>query len=142
MAESWRGAKEPLDKGERGDWKAGLKCSIQKTNIMASCSSTSWQTEGEQVQTMTDFTSLGSQITVDGDCSHEFKRCLLLGRKAMTSLDSILKRRDITFNSSYNKPITVYYYIANCVSWYLGWLLDIWTYWTYKHAFRMELIHM
>jgi len=72
--------------------KAGLKLNNQKTKIMASGPITSWQIDGETMGTVTDFISLGSQITVDGDCSHEIKRCLLLGRKAMTNLDSILRR--------------------------------------------------
>ena len=76
--------------------KAGLKLNIQKMMIMASGPITSWQIDGETVETMTDFIFLGSKITVDGDCSHEIKRCLLLRRKAMTNLDSILKIRDIT----------------------------------------------
>ena len=76
--------------------KAGLKLHVQKTKIMASCPITSWQIDGEKVEALTDFIFLGSQITVDGDCSHEMKRCLLFGRKAMTNLDSILKSRDIT----------------------------------------------
>ena len=76
--------------------KAGLKLNIQKTKIMASGPITSWQIDGETVETVTDFIFLGSKITADGDCSHEIKRRLLLGRKAMTNLDSILKSRDIT----------------------------------------------
>ena len=76
--------------------KAGLKLNIQKTKIMASCPIISWQVAGETVETVTDFIFLGSKITVDGDCSHEIKRCLLLGRKVMTNLNSILKSRDIT----------------------------------------------
>ena len=76
--------------------KAGLKLSIQKTKIMASSPITSWQTEGEDREAVTDFISLASKISEDGDCSHEIKRCLLLGRKAMTNLDSILKNKDIT----------------------------------------------
>ena len=76
--------------------KAGLKFSIQKTKIMASNPIISWQTEGENVETVTESIFLGSTITVDGDCNHEIKRCLLLGRKVMTNLDSILKSRDIT----------------------------------------------
>jgi len=76
--------------------KAGLKLNIQKTKIMASGPITSWQIDGETMETMTDFIFLGSKITADGDCSHEIKRCLLLGRKT-TILDSILKNRDITF---------------------------------------------
>ena len=74
----------------------GLKLNIQKTKIMASGPVTSWQTDGETVETVTDFIFLGSKITAAGDCSHEIKRCLLLGRKVTTNLDSILKRRDIT----------------------------------------------
>ena len=76
--------------------KVGLKLNIQKTKIMASGSITSWQIDGETVETVTDFIFLSSKITSGGDCSHEIKRCLLLGRKAMTNLDSILKSRDIT----------------------------------------------
>ena len=75
--------------------KAGLKLNIQKTKIMVSSPITSWQIDGEIMETVTDFTFLGSKITVDGDCSHEIKRCLLLGRKAMPKLDSVLKSRDI-----------------------------------------------
>ena len=74
----------------------GLKLNIQETKIIASSPTTSWQTDGETVETVTDFTFGGSKITADGDCSHEIKRCLLLGRKAMTNLNSILKSRDIT----------------------------------------------
>ena len=83
--------KEPLDESERG-----LKLNIQKTKIMASGPITSWQIDGETVETMTDFILGGSKITADGDCSHEIKRHLLLGRKIITNLDSILRSRDIT----------------------------------------------
>ena len=76
--------------------KVGLKFNIQKTKIMASDPITSWQIDGETMETVRDFIFLGSKITADGDCSHEIKRCLLLGRKAMTKLDSIFKSRDIT----------------------------------------------
>ena len=76
--------------------KVGLKLNIQKTKIMASGPITSWEIDGETVETVTDFIFLGSKITADGDCSREIKRCLLLGRKAMTNLDSILNSRDIT----------------------------------------------
>ena len=75
--------------------RAGLKPNIQKTKIMASGPITSWQRDGKTVETMTDFISLGYKITADGDCSHEIKRCLFLGRKVMVNLDSILKSRDI-----------------------------------------------
>ena len=78
--------------------KVGLKLNIQKTKIMASCPITSWEIDGETVETMSDFIFWGSKITADGDCSHEIKRRLLLGRKAMTNLDSMLKSRDITLS--------------------------------------------
>ena len=76
--------------------KVGLKLNIQKTNIMASGPITSWEIDGETVETVSDFIFLSSKITEDGDCGHEIKRCLLLGRKVMTNLDRLLKRRDIT----------------------------------------------
>ena len=86
-------------KVEKESEKVGLKLNIQKTKIMASCSITSWQINGEAVGTMPDFIFLGSKITADGDCSHEVKRCLLLGRKVMTNLDSMLQSRDITLST-------------------------------------------
>ena len=95
MAESEEKLKNLLMKLKGEHEKAGLKLNIQKM-IMASSPITSWQIEGERVETVTDFIFLGSEITVDGDCNHEIKRCLLLGRIAMTNLDSILKNRDIT----------------------------------------------
>ena len=83
--------------------KVGLKLNIQKTKIMASNPITSWQIDGGKMQTLTDFIFLGSKITADGDCSHEIKRHLLLGKKAMTNLDSVLKSRDITsYSQSYS----------------------------------------
>ena len=96
MAEFEEELKSLLMKVKEESDKAGLKLSIQKTKIMASSPNTSWQTDGETMETMTDFIFLGSNITVDGDCSHEIKRCLLLGIKVMTNLDSIFKSRDIT----------------------------------------------
>ena len=94
MAESEEELKPP-DKSERGSEKVGLKLNIQKTMIMASGPITSWQIDGETVERVADFIFWGSKITADGDCSHEIKRCSLLGRKIMTNLDSILKSRDI-----------------------------------------------
>ena len=76
--------------------KAGLQLNIPKTKVMASGAITSWQIDGKTMETMTDFIFLGSEITADGDCSHEIKRCLLLGRKSITNLDSVLKSKDIT----------------------------------------------
>ena len=81
--------------------KVGLKLNIQKTKIMASGPITSWQIDGEIVKTVADFIFLGSKITADGDCSHEIKRCFLLGRKVMTNLDSILKSGDITLSTKF-----------------------------------------
>ena len=88
--------KENFMKVKEESEKVGLKLNIQKMNIMASGRITSWQVNGETVETVADFIFLGSKITADGDCSHEIKRCLLLGRKVTTTLDSILKSRDIT----------------------------------------------
>ena len=96
MEESEKELKSLLMKVKEESEKAGLKLNIQKTKIMESGPITSWEIDGETMETVTDFISLGSRITADGDCSHEIKRCFLLGRKAMTNLDSILKIRDIT----------------------------------------------
>ena len=98
MAESEEELKS-LDEVKEESEKAGLKLSIQKAKIMPSGSISSWQIDGEGMETVRDFTSGGSKITADGDCSHEIKRRLLLGRKAMTNLDSILKGRDITLTA-------------------------------------------
>ena len=95
MAESEEELKSLLMKVKEESEKAGLKLNIQNTKIMASGTTTSWQIDGESMETVRDFISLGSKITADGNCSHEIKRRLLLGRKAMTNLDSILKSRDI-----------------------------------------------
>ena len=96
MAESEEELKSLLMKGKEDSEKVGLKLNIQKTKIMASNPITSWEIDGKTVETVSDFIFLGSKITADGDCSHEIKRHFLLGRKVMTSLDSILKCRDIT----------------------------------------------
>ena len=96
MADSEEELKSLLMKMKEESEKPGLKLNIQKTKIMASGPITSWQIDGETVETVSDFIFLGSKITADGDCSHEIKRCLLLGRNAMTNLDSILKSKDIT----------------------------------------------
>ena len=96
MAESEDELKSLLRKVKEESKKVGLKLNIQKTKIMASGPITSWEIDGETVETVSDFIFLGSKITADGDCSHDIKRHLLLGRKAMANLDSILKNRDIT----------------------------------------------
>ena len=88
--------KKPFNESEREEWKVDLKLNIQKMKIISSSPVVSWQIDGETMETMTDFIFLGSKITADGDCSHDIKRCLLLERKAMTNLDSILKCRGIT----------------------------------------------
>ena len=99
--------------------KGGLKLNIQKTKILASHPITSWEIDGETVETVSDFILGGSQVTADGDCSHEIKRCLLLGRKVMTNLDSIFKSRDITLATKVHLvkamvfPVVVY----GCESW-------------------------
>ena len=96
MAESEEELKSLLMKVKEESEKVGLKLNIQKTKIMASSPITSWQIDGETVETVADFIFWGSKTTADGDCSHEIKRCLFFGRKAMTNLDNILKSRDIT----------------------------------------------
>ena len=96
MAESEEELKSLLRKVKEESEKVGLKLNIQKTSIVASGPITSWQIDGETMKTVTDFLFFSSKITADGDCKHEIKRCLLLGRKSMTNLDSILKSRDIT----------------------------------------------
>ena len=99
--------------------KFGLKLNIQKIKIMASGPITSWQTDEEKVETVTDFLFRGSKITADGDCSHEIKRCLLLGRKAMSKLDGILKSRDITWLTKVClvKAVVVLVVVYGCESW-------------------------
>ena len=96
MAESEEELKSILIKAKDESEKVGLKLNIQKIKILASGTLTSWEIDGETVETVSDFILGGSKITADGDCSHEIKRCLLLGRKVMTNLDSIFKSRDIT----------------------------------------------
>ena len=96
MAESEEELKSLLMKMKEESEKVGLKLNIQKTKIVASGPITSWEIDGETVEAVSDFILGGSKITADGDCSHEIKRCLLLGRKVMTNLDSMLKSRDIT----------------------------------------------
>ena len=119
MAESEEELKSLLMKMKKESEKAGLKLNIQKTKIMASGPITSWQIDGETVETVADFIFWGSQITADGDCSHEIKRCLLLGRKVMTNLDSILESRDITLPTKVHLvramvfPVVMY----GCESW-------------------------
>ena len=101
MAESKEELKGLLMKVKEKSEKVGLKLNVQKMKIMASGPTTSWEIDGETVETVSDFIFLGSEITADGDCSHEIKRCLLLGRKVMTNLDSIFKSRNITLPTKF-----------------------------------------
>ena len=109
MAEREEELKSLLMKVKEESEKVGLKLNIQKTKIMASDPITSWEIDGETVETVSDFIILGSKITADGDCSHEIKRCLLLGRKAMTNIDSIFKSRDITLPTKVCLVKTVFF---------------------------------
>ena len=119
MAESEEELKSLLMKVKEESEKVGLKLNIQKMKIMASGLITSWQIDGERMETVTNFIFLGSKITADGDCSHEIKRCLLLDRKAMTNLDSILKSKDFTLPTKVHlvkamvSPVIMY----GCESW-------------------------
>ena len=116
MAESEEELKSLLMKVKEESDKVGLKLNIHKTKIMASSPVTLWEIDGETVETVSDFIFLGSEITADGECSHEIKRCLLLGRKAMTNLDSIFKSRDISLPTEVQAiifPVVMY----GCESW-------------------------
>ena len=119
MAESKEEIKSLLMKVKEESEKAGLKFNVQEMKIMASSPITSWQIDGETMETVTDFLFLGSKITADGDCSHEIKRPLLLRKKAMTNLDSILKGRDITLPTKVDlvKAMVFPVVIYGCESW-------------------------
>ena len=119
MEESEEEQKSLLMKVKDESEKVGLKFNIQKTNIMASGPITSWQIDGETAETVSDFISLGSKITADDDCSHEIKRCFLLGRKVMTNLDSIFKSRDITLPTKVHLVKVMVFPVAmyGCDSW-------------------------
>ena len=119
MAESEEELKSLLMKVKEESEKVGLKLNIQKTKIMAFGPVTSWQIDGETVETVSDFIFGGSKITADGDCSHEIKRCLLIGRKVMTNLDSLLKSRDITLPTKVHliKAMVFPVVMFGCESW-------------------------
>ena len=139
----WRRTKEPPDKSERGKWKVGLKLNIQKMKSMASGPITSWETDGETVETVSDFIFLGSKITADGDCSHEIKRRLLLERKVVTNLQRILKSRDITLPTKIHLvkamvfPVVMY----GCESWTIKkaecWRTDAFELWCWRRLLRI-----
>ena len=119
MAESKEELKGLLMKVEEESDKTGLKLNIQKTKIMTSGPITSWQIDGETMETVADFIFLGSKINTDGDCSHEIKRCLLLGRKAMVNLDSLLKIKKITLSTKVRivKALVFPVVMYGCESW-------------------------
>ena len=133
MAESEEELKSLLMKVKEESEKVGLKLNIQKTKIMASSSITSWQIDGATMQTVKDFMFLGSKITADYDCSHEIKKPFLLGRKAMTNLDIILKSRDITLPTKVHIVKPVVFFLSHVWMWELdykdSWELKNWYFW-------------
>ena len=145
MAESKEALKSLLMKVKEESEKPVLKLNIQKTKIMASGPITSWQIDGETVETVTDFIFLGSKITADGDCSHEIKRNLLLGRKVMTNLDSIFKSRDITLSTKVGLvkamvfPVVMY----GCESWTIKKVecqrIDVFEMWCWRKIGRAHV---
>ena len=143
MAESEEELKSPLMKVKEESEKAGLKLNIQKTKIMVSGPITSWQIDGETVETVTDFIFLGCKITADGDCSHEIKKHFLLGRKSMTHLDSILKSRDITLptNVPLVKAMVFPVGMYGCGSWTVMKAeclkIDAFELWCWRRLFRV-----
>ena len=132
-----------LDESERGEWKVALKLNIQKTKIMASSPISSWHIDGEKMETVRDFILGGSKITADGDCSHEIKRRLLLGRKVMTNLDTIFKGRDITLSTKVHlvKVIVFPVVMYGCESWTVRkaecWRIDAFELWCWRRLLRV-----
>ena len=128
----WRGTIEPLDESERGEWKSWLKLNIQKTKILASGPITSWEIDGETMETVSDFIFLGSKIIADGNWSHEIKSHLPLERKAMTKLNSILKSRDFTLPTK----VRLVYGFSSSHIWMRelhyreSWMPKNWCFWT------------
>ena len=143
MAESEEELKSLFMKVKEESEKAGLKLNIQKTKIMASGTITLWQIDGETMETVRDFIFLGFKITADGDCSHEMKRCLLLGRKAMTNLDSLLKSRDVTLPTEACLVKAMVFLIAmfGCESWAMKKAefqrIDAFELWCWRRLFRV-----
>ena len=143
MAESEEELKSLLMKVTEESEKVVLKLSIQKTKIMASCSITSWQIDGETLQTVTNFIFWGSKITADGDCNHEIKRRLLLGRKAMTYLDSFLKSRDFTLPTMFHlvKAMDFWVVMCGCEIWTINqaerWVIDAFELWRSRRFLRV-----
>ena len=143
MAESEEELKSFLMKMREENEKAGLKLNIQKTKIMTSGSIISWQIDGGTVETVADFIFLGCKITVDSDCSHEIKRCLLLGREVMTNLDSILKSRDITLSTKVHlvKAMVFPVVMSGCESWTIkkaeSQRIDAFELWCWRRLLRV-----
>ena len=143
MAESEEALKSILMKVKEESKNAGLKLNIQKTRTMASGTITSWQIDGETMETVTDFIFLGSKITADGDCSHEMKRHLVLGTKAMTNLDSILKSRDITLLTKVSIVKAMVFPVVKygCESWTIKkaecWRIDAFELWCWRRLLRV-----
>ena len=143
MTESKKGLKSLLMKVREENEEAGLKLNIQKTKIMASNPIISWQIDGKTVETVTDFIFLVSKITADGDCSHEIKRHLFFGRKAMTNLDSIFKIRDITLQTKAHlvKAIVFPVVMYGCESWPIKkaehWRTDAFELWCWRRLLRV-----
>ena len=143
MAESKEELKSLLMKGKEESEKHGLKLNIQKTKIMASGPITSWQIDAETMEAVRDFIFGGSKISADGDCSHEIKRCLLLGRKAMTNLDSILKSRDITLLTKLCITKAMVFTVAmyGCESWTIKKAdhrrIDVFELWCWRRLLRV-----
>ena len=143
MAESEEELKSPLMKVREESEKVGLKLNIQKTKIVASGPITSWEIDGETVETVSDFIVLGSKFTADGDCSHEIKRRLLFGRKAMTNLDSILKSKEITLPTKVHlvKAMVFPVVMCGCKSWNVKKTehpgIDAFELWCWKRLLRV-----
>ena len=143
MAESKEELKKSLMKVKEESEKTGLKLNIQKMKIMASGPITPWQIGGETMETVTDFIFLSSEITADGDCSHEVKRCLLLGKKAMTNLDSIFKSRDIPLPTKIRLIKTMVFPVVmyGCESWTIkkveGQRIDAFELWCWRRLLRV-----
>ena len=133
--------KEPLDESEGGEWKSWLN--IQKTKVIASGPISSWQIDGETVATVSSFIFWGSKITADGDCSHEIKRCLLLGRKVMSNLGSILKSRDIILPTNVHLVEAMAFPVVKygCESWTIKkaehWRIDAFELWCWRRLLRV-----
>ena len=132
--QKWRWIKEPLDASERGEWKSWLKIQHSEAKIMASGPITSWQIHGERMEIVTDFIFWDSKITPDGGCSHEIKRCLLLGSKVRSKLESILKCRDITLLTKVHLVKAMVFPVVMLWMWELdykeSWAPKNWCFWT------------